>query len=468
MMVGVSGVRGIVGKDLTDEIVGRYARAFGLWATGRKPLVVVGRDARESGPAFERAVVDGLRSVGCAVVKVGLVPTPTVQLAVEHHAAGGGIAITASHNPIEWNALKFIGPDGIFLDGADGARVHELAGKDGGGRGRTGEVTTDDGAVERHLDAVLSLAAVDVERIRKRKFTVALDAVRGAGGPVMRALLERLGCEVAGINLETDGRFPRSPEPVPENLGGLSTLVTRAGAALGIAVDPDVDRLAIVDENGTPIGEDYTLAFAVRAVLGGPADGGTGGRKRQSPSARPGVRPSVVCNLSTSLVVDDAARECGADLVRTPVGEVHVARAILRLAAVIGGEGNGGVMYPALHAGRDAPVAAALLLTLLARDGRRMSELVAAAPRYAIVKAKVERGAGSREQRLERVYAELRRRFPDARADMQDGLRLAWRDRWLHVRPSNTEPIIRLIAEAPSDAGARELVDEGRRACAAS
>ena len=468
LMVGVSGVRGIVGKDLTDEIVGRYARAFGLWATGRKPLVVVGRDARESGPAFERAVVDGLRSVGCAVVKVGLVPTPTVQLAVEHHAAGGGIAITASHNPIEWNALKFIGPDGIFLDGADGARVHELAGKDGGGRGRTGEVTTDDGAVERHLDAVLRLAAVAVERIRKRKLTVALDAVRGAGGPVMRALLERLGCEVAGINLETDGRFPRSPEPVPENLGGLSTLVTRAGAALGIAVDPDVDRLAIVDENGTPIGEDYTLAFAVRAVLGGPADGGTGGRKTQSPSARPAVRPSVVCNLSTSLVVEDAARECGAEVVRTPVGEVHVARAILRLAAVIGGEGNGGVMYPALHAGRDAPVAAALLLTLLARDGRRMSELVAAAPRYAIVKAKVERGAGSREQRLERVYAELGRRFPDARADTQDGLRLAWRDRWLHVRPSNTEPIIRLIAEAPSGAVAQELVDEGRRACAAS
>src|SRR5437870_484036 len=332
LMVGVSGVRGIVGKDLTDEIVGRYARAFGVWATGRKPLVVVGRDAREAGPAFERAVVDGLRSVGCAVVKVGLVPTPTVKLAVEHHAAGGGIAITASHNPIEWNALKFIGPDGIFLDGADGARVQKLVGEDGGGRGRTGEVTTDDGAVERHLDAVLRLAAVDVERIRKRKFAVALDAVRGAGGPVMRALLERLGCEVAGINLETDGRFPRSPEPVPENLGGLSTLVTRAGAALGIAVDPDVDRLAIVDENGTPIGEDYTLAFAVRAVLGGPADGGTGGRKRQSPSARPAVRPSVVCNLSTSLVVEDAARECGAEVVRTPVGEVHVARAILRVA----------------------------------------------------------------------------------------------------------------------------------------
>jgi len=455
LMVGVSGIRGIVGKDLTEEIVGRYARALGLWARERKPLVVVGRDARESGPAFERAVVDGLVSVGCSVVTVGLVPTPTVQLAVEHHVAGGGIAITASHNPIEWNALKFIGPDGIFLDEADGARVQKLVGEDGGGRGRTGKVTTDDGAVERHLDAVLKLPAVDVERIRKRKFTVALDAVRGAGGPVMRALLERLGCEVTGINLETDGRFPRPPEPVPENLGGLSTLVTRVGAALGIAVDPDVDRLAIVDENGVPIGEDYTLAFAVRAVLGRNRDTGSGKRV-------------VVCNLSTSLVVEDAARECGADVVRTPVGEVHVARALLRLGAVIGGEGNGGVMYPALHAGRDAPVAAALLLTLLARDGRRVSEVVAAAPRYAIVKAKMERGTRNAERGLEDVYATLRKRFPEASADTQDGLRLAWRDRWLHVRPSNTEPIIRLIAEAPSGAGAQELVDEARRVCAAS
>jgi len=468
LMVGVSGIRGIVGKDLTEEIVARYASAFGLWAKERKPLVVVGRDARESGPAFERAVVAGLVSVGCSVVKVGLVPTPTVQLAVEHHAAGGGIAITASHNPIEWNALKFIGSDGIFLDGADGAKVVALAAERLGGDGRGAAVSEDPEAVARHLDAVLKLPAVDVASIRARQFTVALDAVRGAGGPVMRTLLERLGCEVAGINLETDGRFPRPPEPVPENLGGLSTLVRRAGAALGIAVDPDVDRLAIVDENGTAIGEDYTLAFAVRAVLGGPADGGTGGPKTQSPSTRPAVRPSVVCNLSTSLVVEDAARECGAEVVRTPVGEVHVARAILRLAAVIGGEGNGGVMYPVLHAGRDAPVAAALLLTLLARDGRRVSELVAAAPRYAIVKAKVERGAGSREQRLERVYAELRRRSRTPRADTQDGLRLAWRDRWLHVRPSNTEPIIRLIAEAPSGAAAQELVDEGRRLCTAS
>ena len=477
-MVGVSGVRGIVGKDLTDDIVARWARAFGAWARengkretgkGKRDAVVVGRDARTSGPAFAAAVTAGLTSVGCDVIDVGLVPTPTVQLAVEHHHAGGGIAITASHNPIEWNALKFVGPDGIFLDGAEGTRVAELAaGPPGSGKRETGNVTADPRAVERHLDAVLRLSAIDVEGIRKRKFTVALDAVRGAGGPPMRELLERLGCEVAGINLETDGRFPRAPEPVPENLGGLSTLVKRAGAALGIAVDPDVDRLAIVDENGTAIGEDYTLAFAVRAVLGGRADGRTGGRNAPARSAGPAVRPSVVCNLSTSLVVEDAARECGAEVVRTPVGEVHVARAILRLTAVIGGEGNGGVMYPALHAGRDAPVAAALLLTLLARDGRRVSELVAAAPRYAIVKAKVERGTRNAERGLEDVYAALRRRFPEASADTQDGLRLAWRDRWLHVRPSNTEPIIRLIAEAPTGAAARDLVDEGRRLCVAS
>jgi len=459
LMVGVSGVRGIVGKDLTPEVVTRWARAFGTWVrengkretgNGKGSVVVVGRDARESGPAFAAAVTTGLTSVGCDVVDVGLVPTPTVQLAVEHHHAGGGIAITASHNPIEWNALKFIGSDGIFLDGPDGKRVQEKAVEGGGGRGRAGKVTTDEEAVARHLDDVLELAALDVERIRKRRFSVALDAVRGAGGPVMRTLLERLDCRVTGLNLETDGRFPRAPEPIPENLGDLAALVRRSGADVGIAVDPDVDRLAIVDEAGAPIGEDYTLAFAIRAVLGGKRETGNGKRV-------------VVCNLSTSLVVEDAARELGADVVRTPVGEVHVARAILRLAAVIGGEGNGGVMYPALHAGRDAPVAAALLLTLLARDGKRVSELVAGAPRYVIVKGKAERGARNADQGMEEVYAGLRRRFPDATADTQDGLRLAWRDRWLHVRPSNTEPIIRLIAEAPSGAAARELVDAGRR-----
>jgi len=465
LMVGISGVRGIVGKDLTAEVVTRWAAAFGRWVGTRRSAVVVGHDSRHSGQGFAAAATAGLVSVGCDVVALGLAATPTIQLAVAHHAAGGGIAVTASHNPIEWNALKLIGPDGIFLDGADGARVAALAAEAGGPADREGAVSPDPEATERHVAAVLQVPGVGLPAVRARRFTVALDTVRGAGAPLMGPLLERLGCRVVGINLEPDGQFPRPPEPVPENLADLAALVQRSGADLGLAVDPDVDRLAIVDERGVPIGEDYTLAFAVRAVLGPAPDG------RPEPRGAEGLRggqaalapPVVVCNLSTSLVVEDAARACGATLVRTPVGEVHVARAMQALRAPIGGEGNGGVMYPALHVGRDAPVAAALVLTLLARQGRPVSELVAAAPRYAIVKAKVARGPA-----LERAYAALRRLFADATADTQDGLRLAWPGRWLHVRPSNTEPIIRLIAEAPTSAEARHLVEEGRRLCAGS
>ena len=455
LMVSVSGVRGLVGIDLTPEVVARWAAAFGTWAkngrpdgpTARRPPVVLGRDARTSGPMFAAAATAGLVSVGCDVVDVGLVATPTVQLAVEHHRAAGGIILTASHNPVEWNALKFVGPDGIFLDGIAGTRVRELAAGESlprAGYKAIGGVEADADAIARHLAAVLALRAVDLRKIRRRRFRVALDTVRGAGGAVMPELLERLGCRVTAINLETDGLFPRPPEPVPENLRDLGALVRRSKADIGIAVDPDVDRLAIVDEQGRPIGEDYTLAFAVRAV---------------GPSAR---RP-VVCNLSTSLVVDDAAKASGASVIRAAVGEAYVARKMIELKAVIGGEGNGGVMYPALHVGRDAPVAGALVLALLARERATVSELVARAPRYTIVKAKVPRGP-----RLAPVYDGLRRRFPDAVVDTQDGLRLAWPDRWLHVRPSGTEPIIRLIAEAPSGADAERLIEEGRRLCAVS
>lgn len=465
LMVGVSGVRGIVGTDLTPETVARWAAAFGAWANSQEPppgkrarrAVVLGRDARTSGPMFAAAAAAGLASVGCDVIDIGLTTTPTTQLAVEHHRAAGGIILTASHNPIQWNALKFVGPDGIFLDGADGARVRAMV--DNGGPPRAdyaglGRVRGDEDSIARHLEQVLKLKAIDLPRIRRRRMRVALDTVRGSGGAIMPELLERMGCRIAAMNLETDGRFPRPPEPIPEHLGALGALVRRSKADLGIAVDPDVDRLAIVDETGAAIGEDYTLAFAVRAVLGGRA-----GKRKRAPAAR----PSVVCNLSTSLVVEDAARDCGAELKRTPVGEAHVARAIVELEAPIGGEGNGGVILPALHVGRDAPVAAALLLELLARDGRTVGELVRAFPRYVIVKAKVPRGPA-----LEPVYAALKRRFADAQVDTQDGLRLAWADRWLHVRPSGTEPIIRLIAEAPTTADAERLVDEGRRLCAAS
>src|SRR5436189_457751 len=422
LMVSVSGVRGLVGTDLTPEVVARWAAAFGTWAkdgwpdgrTARRPVsIVIGRDARTSGPMFTSAAIAGLQSVGCHVIDVGLVATPSVQLAVEHHRAAGGIIVTASHNPIEWNALKFVGPDGIFLDTGSGTRVRELAAADSLPRAQVtaiGDVTSEPDAIARHRAAVLALRGVDVRAIRRRRFRVALDTVRGAGGALMPELLERLGCRVTAINVETDGLFPRPPEPVPENLKALGALVHRKQADIGIAVDPDVDRLAIVDERGRPIGEDYTLAFAIRAVLGKRA---TGHGKRV-----------VVCNLSTSLVVEDAAKEFGATVVRAPVGEAHVARKMIELKAIIGGEGNGGVMYPALHVGRDAPVALALVLSLLARERATVSALVARAPRYAIVKAKVERGTRNVE-RMDGVYASLRAEFPEANADTQDGLRLA-------------------------------------------
>lgn len=452
LMISVSGMRGIVGKDLTPELVARHAAALGAWARASgKPLVVLGRDARTSGPMFARAATAGLMSVGVDVIDVGIAPTPTVQLAVEHHHAGAGLILTASHNPIEWNALKLVGPDGIFLDGADGTRVRALAdaGPERTGWEGVGSVREDHDAIERHLAQVLALPMIDVARIRAKRFTVALDCVRGAGGTTMPQLLERLGCTVRAINLEVDGRFPRAPEPVPENLGDLSRLVRETGAAIGFAVDPDVDRLALVDEKGEPIGEDYTLALAVRAMLG--AGEGTRGRpSAPTPSPAP---PVVVANLSTSLVVEDAARLGGARFVRAPVGEANVARVIQSEQALIGGEGNGGVILPSLHIGRDAPVGVALILHLLATSGRTVSELVAEQPRYRIVKAKAQRG-----NELAPVYARLTARFKNAVADTRDGLRLAWPDRWVHVRPSGTEPIVRFIAEAPTQADAEGLV----------
>lgn len=448
LMISVSGMRGLVGRDLTPELVARHAAALGTWATAAgRPVVVLGRDARTSGAMFAHAATAGLLSVGVEVIDVGIAPTPTVQMAVEHHRAGAGLIITASHNPVEWNALKFVGPDGIFLGAEAGAAVRALAeaGPDRQGWDGIGSVRPDREAIARHLDAILALPVLDVGQIRRARFRVALDCVRGAGGTTMPLLLERLGCKVEAIHLEVDGRFPREPEPIPENLAALGELVRRSGAAIGLAVDPDVDRLALVDEMGVPIGEDYTLAFAVRGVL-----------RRQPIGAPPAV---VVANLSTSRVVEDAALAGGARFVRAPVGEAHVARAIQAEGALIGGEGNGGVILPALHIGRDAPLGVALILQYLADSGATVSQAVAAAPRYLIVKDKVPRGAA-----LPAVYAALRGRFPDAALDERDGLRLAWADRWVHVRPSGTEPVIRLIAEAPDEAQARGLLTACRAA----
>jgi len=446
-MISVSGMRGLVGTDLTPELVARHAAALGAWAKQKNnPLVVLGRDARTSGPMFARAATAGLMSTGAEVIDLGIVPTPTVQLAVEYHHAGAGLMLTASHNPIEWNALKFVGPDGIFLDATDGATVRALAdtGPPRADWSGIGVVRADPDAVERHINAILALSVIDVAAIRSRQFHVALDCVRGAGGVALPPLLERLGVRVSSIHLEPDGRFPHPPEPIPENLRDLGNLVRESGADLGLAVDPDVDRLALVDEQGNAIGEDYTLALAVRAVLAGAGN----------PNGGP---PVVVVNLSTSLVVEDAARDFGARFVRSPVGEANVARSIRDEGAVIGGEGNGGVILPALHIGRDAPLGVALILHHLAKIGTSLSRVVAAAPRYTILKAKAPRGRD-----LGPLFERMRHRFPDAAADERDGLRLAWPDRWLHVRPSGTEPIVRLIAEAPTAADAEQLVAAGR------
>jgi phosphomannomutase len=443
LMVSVSGIRGRVGEALTPEVVARYAAAFGAWSIARGPSrqIVVGRDSRVSGPMFHRIVVGTLQLVGCDVIDIGLTTTPGCQLAVEHHHAAGGLMLSASHNPIEWNALKCIGASGLFLEAAEGAAMRALVeqGTPHATWDKIGRVIEDPGVAARHVESVLAIPYIDVEGIRKRRFKVALDCVRGAGATVMPLLLERLGCEVVAINMEPDGRFPREPEPVPEHLKELERLVKDSGADVGLAVDPDVDRLALVADGGRAIGEDYTLALAAKVVL----------RHRKG---------AVVTNLSTSLVVEDAARSAGAEAVRAPVGEVNVAVRMRELNAPIGGEGNGGVILPEVHLGRDAPIGAALVLQLLLEEGRPLSAIVASLPRYVIVKDKLPRPNAS----LDAVYAALQKAFPDAMADTQDGLRLAWPDRWVHVRPSGTEPIVRVIAEAPDEAGARELVRRSR------
>jgi phosphomannomutase len=446
LMVSVSGVRGRVGESLTPAVVTRFASAFGAYlteTTGGRPLVVVARDSRTSGPMYLRLVTGALQAVGCGVVDVGLVPTPTALLAVEQLGAAGGIIVTASHNPVEWNALKLASGSGMFLD-ADESRAMRAYLDDGArwvGWDGIGAVRTDDGAVDRHIAAVLELPFVDTDALRARRFRVALDGIRGAGVMLLPSLLEALGCEVVGINMEPDGRFPRAPEPVAENLGELGELVRKTGADLGLATDPDGDRLALVDGNGRAVGEDFTLALAATLVL----------RHRPGP---------VVTNLSTSQVVADAARAAGVPFERAPVGEINVARRMQRAGAVVGGEGNGGVILPDVHLTRDAGVAAALVLQLLLETTEPLERLVSAHHVYRILKDKVPRPDAS----LDAVYQKLEEEMGAPEVDRQDGLWLSWPEerRWLHFRPSGTEPILRMIAEAPEEDAARALIDRVR------
>jgi phosphomannomutase len=381
-----------------------------------------------------------LLAAGCDVVALGVAPTPTIAIAVERLHAAGGISLTASHNPIEWNGLKFFGPTGMFLDAAE-SRIFWMFAEEQAAPyapwDKIGRHSRDDSFIARHIDAILNLPFFDAEAVRRRGFRVVVDAVNASGGVIVPQLLRRLGCTVIEMNCDVSGTFSRMPEPVPEHLVDLCRRVTSERADLGIAVDPDADRLALVDESGTPFGEEYTVTAAVKFVLSKSAPGAT-----------------VVVNLSTTRAVDDVASGFGAAVLRTPVGEINVAAKMKETGALVGGEGSGGVILPALHYGRDAMVGIALILQQLAEFGGTLSEFRSTLPRYAMAKSKVLLRQGDPKELL-REFG--RRSSKNGTLNTEDGIKIMFDDSWVHLRNSNTEPVVRIIAEAPDAAGAEAL-----------
>ena len=434
LKIGVSGVRGVVGDTLTPQLITSFAAAFGTYCGGGR--IVIGTDTRPSREMVTQAAVAGLLSVGCVPVELGVVPVPTVQLHTRTLGAAGGICVTASHNPREWNALKFFARDGVVLrpnqfeelidiyHQADYPRVsaHEIA---------VPEI--DDNAIGIHRDVVLRMLNVDL--VRKRRFKVALDCCNGAAFASAPEFLRALGCEVVELSTDPEAPFPRDPEPVPEHLCDLRRLVRESGADLGFAVDADADRLALVSDRGDALGEDCTVALAIRHVL----------------SQRPGP---VAVNVSTSRMVDDVAAEFGCDVYRSMVGEVNVIEMMLACGAEIGGEGTGGVIVPTINSCRDSFVAMGLVLESLAMEGVTLSELRGRMPSYAMVKEKVPCHARD----IAPAMRLLKHLYRDEELVTVDGVKVCWADRWVHVRGSNTEPVMRVVAEAPTTAQAREMV----------
>jgi phosphomannomutase len=440
LICGVSGARGIVGEGLDSITTCALGAAFGSYLGPGS--VVVGRDSRVSGPVLQQAVESGLRGVGCDVIRIGIVPTPTVQNMVRELGAAGGVAVTASHNPAEWNALKLIAGDGTFLTAAAAAEVFTRFDQDHFARRRydaLGGEREDATAIARHLDRILALPILDRAAAGARRLRAVVDAVNGAGGLILPLLLRQLGVEVEEMNCEPTGRFARGPEPTRENLTALSARVRAAGADLGFACDPDVDRLSLVTAEGEALGEEMTLALAVAFVLER-AGGG-----------------DVVTNVSTSMAIEEVAARFGGRVHRTAVGEANVVEKIRAVGAVIGGEGNGGVIYPALGLMRDASVGAALVTQYLA-SGATLAELAGRIPRFAILKSKLPLGSADLEILAQALMAEA----PGGTLDRTDGVKVLWPDRWVHLRSSNTEPIMRLIAEARTPADAAALLDRAR------
>jgi phosphomannomutase len=433
LIVSVSGVRGIVGDGLTPEVAAQFAAAFGVHLTGGS--VLLSRDSRPSGDMLADAVAAGLRSVGCTVLDAGILPTPTAGVAVRARDYVGGIQITASHNPAPWNGLKMFGPDGGVLSAEVGQKVKTIfeSGKmrraEWNHVGRRGRVH---GMETAHVERVLSI--VDGPRIQARRFAVALDANGGAGGPTGLMLLNALGCDVTPLACEPDGHFDHEPEPTPAHLRSVADQVREIGSP-AFCLDPDSDRLALIDENGNCLSEELTLALAVQFRL----------------TKQPGP---VVVNMSTSRVVEDICRRVNAPFHRTAVGEANVVAGMRAANAVIGGEGNGGVIDPRIGWVRDPFVGMAMILNLMAETGQPLSRLAQSLPQSVIVKEKV----GLQNLALAAFLDQLQSRWSDAKINRLDGLRLDWPDRWLHVRGSNTEPVVRIIAEAPTEGEARAMI----------
>jgi phosphomannomutase len=439
-IASVSGLRGVVGDGLDPVIAVEFAAAY---ATGCGPgPIVVGHDGRVSASMFVSAVLAGVTATGRDALLVGAAATPTLGRLVRDQAAAGGIQISASHNPARYNGLKFFQPEGMVLSADAGRAVLDRLERRAFGWApwdRLGKVRTLEDPDHAHLNHVLKV--VNVDAIRQRKFSVVLDACHGAGGRLGSALLRALGCQAVVLGGLPDGCYDHPPEPTEANLSAFTAIVPATGAAVGFAQDPDADRLALVDETGRYIGEELTLALSASRRLAQ-------------------VRGPVVMNLSTSRVTEELALGLGCPVHRTPVGEIHVVERMRAERAVLGGEGNGGVIDPRVGFVRDSFVAMALVLDLLAATGEPLSQLVDRLPRYAMVKDQYPLASASRPEAVAALWDRITEAYSEARADRRDGLRLEWADRWVHVRASNTEPIVRVIAEAADRETARALADE--------
>jgi phosphomannomutase len=444
LMIGVSGMRGTIGGTLTPPVVGQMSAAFAAWLkstsqpeNGTRFRIVLGRDSRPSGTWVRDAAVAALCASGVEVIDLDIVTTPGVAMMVKHLNADAGVIATASHNPIEWNGLKFLNRQCIAPPPADAAAIKQFYDAQRADFVRVHDLVPPTRNSETHaLHVRRVLDYVDVLGISTKRFKVVLDSVNGAGCVATATLLNRLGCQLQHINATPDGKFPHEPEPTEKNLTGLAAEVRRQRAAVGFAQDPDADRLAIVDENGRYIGEEYSLALAAMWMLS----------RKQGGIA--------VTNLSTSRMLDDIAVKYGGRVIRTPVGEANVVQAIVANNATIGGEGNGGVIDPRIVPGRDSLVGIAYTLQLMASTGKSLSQLVNEIPRYDIVKTKFE----CRREDAERAVTALKKEFADEKIDTQDGIRIDWPNGWVHARPSNTEPIMRIIAEAPDRATAEQRI----------